>query len=205
MAGHSAGAKNFRKIMTRCCERGISAATFYVFSTENWKRPKQKVDAILSLLDQYLDDCEKEVSDNDVRFIFIGDLSVFSDSIRQKIRHIEEISKNNKYIANLALNYGAKSELTMAVNKLISQGKEEICEQDIENNLYTKDSPALDLIVRTGGDLRLSNFLLWQAAYAEFYFVDKLWPDLTPKDVDKIIDSFGDRHRRYGGVEEEDK
>ena len=198
--GHTHGAEVFRKIMRRCCELGIKAATFYVFSTENWKRPHKEVDAILGLLDKYLDDCEKEVNDNDVRFIFVGDMSVFSDSIREKIKRIEEVSKNNTYIANMALNYGGRDEIAHAVNTLIADGKQSVTEDDITGALYTKESPPLDLIVRTGGDIRLSNFLLWQAAYAEFYFTDKLWPDLKAKDVDIIVDDFVSRNRRFGGV-----
>lgn len=198
--GHRQGAEVFRKILRRCCELGIKSSTFYVFSTENWKRPKKEVDAILGLLERYLDECEKEIVDNDVRFIFLGDMSVFSDSIRAKIEHIERVSRDHTYIANLALNYGGRSEITAAVNKLVAEGKDSITEDDITSRLYTKDSPPLDLIVRTGGDIRISNFLLWQAAYAEFYFSDKLWPDLTPDDVEKIVENFTSRSRRFGGV-----
>ena len=198
--GHRQGAEVFRKIMRRCCEHGIKAATFYVFSTENWKRPEKEVSAILDLLDRYLDECEKEVMKNDVRFIFIGDMSPFSESIREKIAYIEKVSKNNTYIANLALNYGGRDEMIHAVNSLIEKGATHVTEADIDSVLYTKDSPPLDLIVRTGGDLRISNFLLWQAAYAEFYFTDKLWPELTPKDVDVIVENFMGRNRRFGGV-----
>ena len=175
--GHKHGAEVFRKILRRCCELGIKSSTFYVFSTENWKRPEKEVNAIIDLLDKYLDECEKEMSKNDVRFVFLGDMTVFSKSIQDKIAHIERVSVGNTYIANLALNYGGRNEITYAVNTLISSGVTDISEDDITNALYTKDSPSLDLIVRTGGDLRISNFLLWQAAYAEFYFTDKLWPD----------------------------
>ena len=198
--GHRQGAEVFRKIVRRCCELGIKASTYYVFSTENWKRPEKEVNAIIDLLDKYLDECEKEVSKNDVRFIFVGDTSVFSASIRDKIAHIEAVSANNTYIANLALNYGGRSEITHAVNSLIEAGVKDVTEDDISGALYTKDSPSLDLIVRTGGDLRISNFLLWQAAYAEFYFTDKLWPDLVPDDVNEIVENFKNRHRRFGGV-----
>ncbi len=198
--GHKQGAEVFRKIMRRCCELGIKSSTYYVFSTENWKRPEKEVNAILNLLNNYLDQCEKEVMDNDVRFIFIGDMSVFSEAVREKIKHIEQVSANNNYIVNLALNYGGRSEIVHAVNVLLSSGVNNVCEDDITNSLYTKESPPLDLIVRTGGDIRISNFLLWQAAYAEFYFSDKLWPDLKPKDIDKIIENFSGRNRRFGGV-----
>ncbi len=198
--GHKRGAEVFKDILRRCCELEIQASTYYVFSTENWKRPKREVDAIMQLLDRYLDECEKEMKKNKVRFIFLGDKSVFSPKVRQKMLYIEEISKGYEKIANLALNYGGRSEICMAVNKLMDEGKSEICEDDITNALYTKESPPLDLIVRTGGDLRISNFLLWQAAYAEFYFTDKLWPDLVSSDVDEIVNDFATRHRRFGGV-----
>ncbi len=198
--GHKHGAETFRRVLRRCCERGIQTSTFYVFSTENWKRPQKEIDAIIELLEKYLDECERESANNDIRFIFIGDLSPFSAVIRKKIAHIEEISKNNRAIANLALNYGGRSEITAAVNSLISKGKKSVSEDDITSALYTKDSPPLDLIVRTGGDLRVSNFLLWQAAYAEFYFTDKLWPDIEPNDIDTIIENFTTRARRFGGI-----
>jgi undecaprenyl diphosphate synthase len=116
------------------------------------------------------------------------------------MEHIESISSNNSRIVNLAINYGGRSELVNAFNKLASEGKGAISEDDITSALYTKESPELDMIVRTGGDIRISNFLLWQAAYAELYFIDKLWPDLTAEDVDKAIEEFNRRQRRFGGV-----
>ena len=198
--GHKRGAETFRKILRRCCELRIMASTYYVFSTENWKRPQDEVDAILKLLCEYLDECEKEIAKNDVRFVFLGDISVFDEEIQRKIRYIEDVSKDHSHIASLALNYGGRAEITNAVNKLIASGAQSVTEDDINNALYTKDSPELDLIVRTGGDLRISNFLLWQTAYAEFYFTDKLWPDLEPDDVDKIVENFTARSRRFGGV-----
>ena len=198
--GHKFGADVFRTVMKRCFELGISAATFYVFSTENWKRPQKEVDAILKLLDDYLDRCEKELEENDVRFIFIGDKTPFSASLREKMNRIEKNSYHNTYICNLALNYGGRSELVYAVNQILKEGKSEISEADLSEKIYTNESPELDLIVRTGGDLRISNFLLWQAAYAEFYFTEKLWPDLTAGDVDEIVENFKQRNRRFGGV-----
>lgn len=199
--GHKFGAETFKKVMRHCCKRGIRATTFYVFSTENWKRPQKEVDSIMNLLDQYLDECERELKKNDIRYVFLGEKTPFSDSVQKKMTRIEEISKNNTFIVNLALNYGGRSEITHAVNTAIASGKSILTEEDITRSLYTHDSPDLDLIVRTGGDLRLSNFLLWQAAYAEFYFSDKLWPDFSPEDVDDIIDAFKKRNRRFGGVD----
>ena len=198
--GHKAGAETFKKVLKRCGELDLSAATFYVFSTENWKRPEKEVNAILGLLDRYLDECEKEIKKQDIRFIFIGDRSVFSQDIQDKMSRIEELSKNATHIANLAINYGGRSEITNAMNRFIAEGRTNITETDITEALYTKDSPPVDMIVRTGGDLRISNFLLWQAAYAELYFTDKLWPDLQPEDVDAAVEEFRKRKRRFGGI-----
>ena len=198
--GHKYGAEVFRKIMRHCGELGIKASTYYVFSTENWKRPQKEVNSIMSLLVQYLDECEKELNDNNIRFFFLGDKSAFSPEIREKMEKIEKLSAKGEYFVNLALNYGGRNELVYAYNKLISEGKTTVTEEDIEKALYTADSPQLDLVVRTGGDLRISNFLLWQSAYSEFYFTDKLWPDFTTNDVDLAIESFAGRKRRFGGV-----
>ena len=198
--GHKNGAETFRRVLRRCCELGIEASTYYVFSTENWKRPQKEVSAILELLEKYLDECEREIKKNDIRFIFLGDMSVFSEKLQKKIRDIEEVSKGHRHIASLALNYGGRSEITHAVNTLMEQGKTQLTEDDITSALYTEASPPLDLIVRTGGDLRISNFLLWQAAYAEFYFTDKLWPDLDEADIDAIVENFTTRNRRFGGI-----
>lgn len=198
--GHRFGAETFRKIMEYCGDIGIEAATFYVFSTENWKRPQKEVDSIMKLLNKYLDECEEKVLKNNVRFVFLGDKGVFPEDMRVKMIDIEEKSKKNKKIVNLALNYGGRDEIAMAVNKLIAEGKTSVSEADISASLYTADSPELDLIVRTGGDMRISNFLLWQSAYAELYFADVLWPDFSTDDVDAAINNFMSRKRRFGGV-----
>lgn len=199
-AGHKRGAEVFKQILKRCGELGVEAATFYVFSTENWKRPKKEVDAIMKLLENYLDECEKQIDKNNIRFVFIGDMSVFPLSISEKMKNIEKASAHNSYIANLAINYGGRDEIVHAVNTLLASGERSVSEEQISSALYTHSSPPLDLVVRTGGDLRISNFLLWQSAYAEFYFTDKLWPDLTPDDVDAILENFTKRDRRFGGV-----
>ncbi len=198
--GHRYGAETFRKIMRHCCELGIHTATFYVFSTENWKRPKKEVDSIMRLLDKYLDDCEKELNDNDVRFVFLGDKTPFSDVLQKKMMRIEKNSSGNHYVANLALNYGGRDEIVHAVKTVIAAGKRDVTEADISGALYTAGSPDPDMIVRTGGDLRISNFLLWQSAYSELYFTDVLWPDFSPEDVDDAIENFKNRKRRFGGV-----
>ena len=200
--GHKKGAETFKKIMEYCGEIGLKAATFYVFSTENWKRSEKEVSALMKLLDEYLDDCYQRLKrkERDVRFVFLGDKAPFTPSLRAKMEKIEEESKNNSRIVNLAINYGGRSELVNAYHTLIKEGKTDICEDDITHALYTKDSPELDMVIRTGGDLRISNFLLWQTAYAELYFTDKLWPDFDTTDLDAAIEVFKSRQRRFGGV-----
>ena len=200
--GHRKGAEAFRKTMEYCGELGILATTFYVFSTENWKRPKKEVDALMKLLDEYLDECKETVmkKDDGIRFLFIGDKSIFLPALREKMEELQELTKYNSRIVNLAINYGGRDEIVNAFNVLIAEGKRKICEDDISNAIYTKASPPVDMIVRTGGDIRISNFLLWEAAYAELYFTNTLWPDFSKKDIDKAINEFNNRNRRFGGV-----
>lgn len=200
--GHRKGAETFKKIMEYCSKLEIEAATFYVFSTENWKRSEREVNALMKLLDEYLDECEKELikKKRNVRFIFLGDKTPFNGNLREKMEKIERLSANNTRIVNLAVNYGGRSEIVHAFNALAKEGRTVVTEEDISRELYTKDSPEIDMIIRTGGDIRISNFLLWQAAYAELYFTDKLWPDFSPDDVDEAIEEFKKRQRRFGGV-----
>ena len=194
--GHKHGAETFKKITEYCHKIGIKYITVYAFSTENWKRPKKEVDAIMHLLEDYLD--QKMPEDASIRFI--GDISPLSERLQKKMQKIEKESEGNSAHLNVAINYGARSEIVNAFNKLSAMGKDTINENDIESALYTNECPDPDLIVRTGGDLRLSNFLLWQAAYAELYFTDTLWPDMTEEDVDRAVADFYSRKRRYGGL-----
>lgn len=198
--GHREGAETFRKICRYCCDIGFKAVTVYAFSTENWKRPQQEVDAIMKLLDGYLDELMRDISAIEARICFIGDLSVLSPSLQEKIAAVEALRPDCDRVLNIALNYGGRAELVHACRTLVAEGKEEITEESISRHLYTSESGDPDMIVRTGGDLRISNFLLWQAAYAELYFTDKLWPDLTTDDVDDIVRAFYTRKRRFGGV-----
>jgi undecaprenyl diphosphate synthase len=200
--GHRKGAETFKKVVEYCGELGINATTFYVFSTENWKRPQKEVDALMRLLDEYLDECKDNLlkKDDGIRFIFIGDKTPFSDQLRAKMEALEEMTAGNSRIVNLAINYGGRDELVHSFNTLIAEGKQRVSEEDISRSVYTAESPQLDMIVRTGGDIRISNFLLWQAAYAELYFTDTLWPDFSKKDIDKAINAFNGRNRRFGGV-----
>ncbi|MBQ4136440.1 MAG: di-trans,poly-cis-decaprenylcistransferase [Clostridia bacterium] len=200
--GHRKGAETFKKVVEYCGALGINATTFYVFSTENWKRPQKEVDALMKLLDEYLDECKDNLlkKDDGIRFVFIGDKSPFSEDLRKKMLTLEEMTAGNSRIVNLAINYGGRDEIVHAFNALIAEGKRKISEDDISSSVYTAESPQLDMIVRTGGDIRISNFLLWQAAYAELYFTDTLWPDFSKKDIDKAIKAFNGRNRRFGGV-----
>ena len=200
--GHRKGAETFKKVVEYCGALGINATTFYVFSTENWKRPQKEVDALMKLLDEYLDECKDNLlkKDDGIRFVFIGDKAPFSEDLRKKMLTLEEMTAGNSRIVNLAINYGGRDEIVHAFNELIAEGKRKISEDDISSSVYTAESPQLDMIVRTGGDIRISNFLLWQAAYAELYFTDTLWPDFSKKDIDKAIKAFNGRNRRFGGV-----
>lgn len=198
--GHKHGTETFKNVIRRCNELGIACVTVYAFSTENWKRPKEEVESIIKLLDRYLD----EKYPDGVSVKFIGDMSPLSDKLQKKIVKAEAETAGGESRLNIALNYGSRAEIVNACNRLISQNKTRVTEDDITENLYTSGSPELDLIVRTGGDLRISNFLLWQAAYAEFYFTDTLWPDLSDDDIDRAIMSFCSRKRRFGGLDKEE-
>lgn len=195
--GHRHGTETFKNVIRRCADLGLECVTVYAFSTENWKRPKSEVDAIMKLLERYLD--EKYPDEACVKFI--GDVSPLSDKLKQKIEKAERETAGRRLRVNIALNYGSRAEITHACNQLLAEGRTNITEDDISSHLYTNGSPELDLIVRTGGDLRISNFLLWQAAYAEFYFTDTLWPDLTDSDIDDAVRSFCSRKRRFGGLD----
>ena len=198
--GHKVGAETFRKIVEYCREIELEAVTVYAFSTENWKRPENEVKSIMSLFKQYLDVAMKEMMEKNIRIIFLGDKSVFTKELRELMEKTENDSKNNKYILNIGINYGGRDEIVNAVNECIKDGVTNITEDDITKRLYTKDSPMPDLIVRTGGEYRISNFLMWQSAYSELYFTDVLWPDFSPKDVDEAVNAFKNRNRRFGGV-----
>ncbi len=205
--GHTYGAQNFRKITRYISKQGVKVLTLYAFSTENWKRPKEEVDAIMKIFHQYLVDALVDFKDDDIKVVFIGDRSVFSDNMIKLINETEEISKNRQgMLLNIAMNYGSRDEILRAV-KLIGKdiqngtvNPENITEQDIVSRLYTANEPDPDLIIRTGGEHRLSNFLLYQSAYAEFYSTETLWPDFKDKDFDKAIEEFNHRNRRFGGV-----
>ncbi len=198
--GHKHGAKAFRNVVEYCGKIGIKHVTVYAFSTENWGRPQGEIDSIIELLDKYIDECAQNMEKYDVRLRFIGDMTPFDDKLKAKIKSIEEMTKDKSLILDVALNYGGRAEIVNACNRLIKEGKTNITEDDISRALYTAGSPDPDLIVRTAGEMRLSNFLMWQSAYSEFYFTDTLWPDMGPEDVDLAVEEFYKRKRRFGKV-----
>ncbi len=205
-AGHKIGAKTFKNIVSYCNKIGIRYLTVYAFSTENWRRPKEEVDAILKLLDEYLDNAENYMKEN-VRTRFIGDVSALPDGFLEKIQHIEDMSKDFTGLTlNIAFNYGGRNEILTAVKQIANECKNgtldpnDITESTISDRLYTKDQPDVDLIIRPSGELRLSNFMIWQSAYAEYVFMDILWPDFSEKNMDKALEEFASRNRRFGGV-----
>lgn len=201
-AGHIAGAKTFKNIARYCNKIGLKYLTVYAFSTENWKRPKDEVEGIMNLLRDYLKDAENFKNEN-IKVKFIGDLEPLADDIKELIKKDEDGSKDATGLClNIAINYGGKDEITKAVRKIVNEGipAEEICEQTISDRLYTGGMPDPDFIIRPSGEYRLSNYLIWQSAYAEYWFSDVLWPDFTPKHLEKAIDDYNHRNRRFGGV-----
>ena len=205
-AGHKAGAETFRKLGTYCKNLGIDYLTVYAFSTENWKRPKDEVDGIMHLLEQYLHECIDTMERDGNRLRFLGDLSVLDDDLKELIRETNEISARIEgFQANVCLNYGGRDEIIHAAKRYardVAEGRAdgELTEEQFSDYLYSAGIPDPDLLIRPGGEQRISNFLLWQCAYSEFYFTDVLWPDFTPHELDKAIAAFRHRDRRYGGV-----
>jgi undecaprenyl diphosphate synthase len=198
--GHEHGSKNVDRIVSHAFSSGIKALTLYAFSSENWARPKEEVDALMKLLITYFKKFIKKVIKNDVRLVVIGGRAELSKELVKVIEEGEEASKNNTgHTLAIALNYGGRQEVVSAVNKLIKEGKE-VTVSSISDNLYTASFGEPDLIIRTGGEYRLSNFLLYQGAYSELYFTDVLWPDFDEAELDKAIESFGERKRRFGKV-----
>ncbi len=199
-AGHGVGVKAFKKTVSRCRDYGINTVTTYAFSTENWKRPQNEVREIMRLLDEYIKEAEDDNEKNHIRYIFLGDKDRLGDELKEKCLYLESLTKDNPLTLNIALNYGGRDEIVRAVNRLVAEGKKEITEEDISAALFTNESPDPDLIVRTGGEIRLSNFLLWQSQYSELYFTDCLWPDFDENELKKAIMEFTRRKRRYGGI-----
>lgn len=206
-AGHSAGADTLKKIVTECNKMGIKYITVYAFSTENWKRPQSEVDYLMGLLMNYLKDAENTLAGENVVIRAIGSRKELSDELCTQIEKTENFTKNNDgIIMNIALNYGGREELVNAVKEISKQvtdnniKPDDISSDMISSYLYTAGQPDPDLIIRTSGEERLSNFMLWQVAYSELWFSPKLWPDFSISDLHKAILDFQNRNRRYGGV-----
>ena len=199
-AGHVAGSENFKTIARYCNKIGIKYLTVYAFSTENWKRPSSEVDAIMNLLRDYLKDSVNFKSEN-IKLQFIGNLAALPEDIITLIENAENESKDaTGLVVNMAVNYGGRDEIVAAVKEIIKSGETEITEELISEKLYTKGVPDPDLIIRPSGEYRLSNFLIWQCAYSEFWFSNVLWPDFKPKHLEEAIDAFNHRDRRMGGL-----
>ena len=204
--GHTKGAEVFKKTINWCRDLGVSCATFYAFSTENWKRPADEIEGIMNLLRRYIKDI-RAAAKEDIRIIILGDIAPLAEDIRRELVDIMESTRSNTgFIVGIALNYGGRDEITRAARILARKAAdgeidaEQICEDSIERLLYTSEMPKLDLIIRPSGEQRLSNFLIWQAAYAEFVFMDVLWPDFDKNALVSAITEYSQRNRRFGGI-----
>jgi len=198
--GHEKGAEVVREITTYCSNiEEIKTLTLYAFSTENWKRPKMEVNFLMKLLERYLKNELNTYMENGVKFETIGDLEPFSKGLKKAINSLKEATKNNSKLTQvIALNYGSQDEIVRAVNRVLNKNQK----VTIESLTKSLDTPYsdVDLLIRTSGEKRLSNFLLWQLAYSEFFFTDTFWPDFTPKELDNIIENFKNRERKFGGI-----
>lgn len=206
-AGHNAGGKVFRTITRYCSDIGIKYLTVYAFSTENWRRPKEEIDALMKLFKDYLEEALTDFKDDSIVVRFIGDKTPFSDELKALMIENEEGSKDRDgMVLNIAMNYGSRDEIVKAVKNIsecVKNGDYDINSIDedlVSNNLYTAGQPDPDLIIRPSGEYRISNFLLWQCAYSEFVIMNKLWPDFKKEDLDEAINIFNSRNRRFGGV-----
>lgn len=198
--GHKEGAAALRKIITYAAKLGVKYLTVYAFSTENWKRSQEEVSALMFLFKNYIKNEEKNIMENNIRFMVSGKKDNVSTSLLEAVDNLQEKSKNNIGLTfNIAFNYGGRAEIVDAVNKILKAGKESIDEEEFSKYLYS-DIPDPELLIRTSGELRISNFLLWQIAYSEIYITDTLWPDFNENELDKAIENYTKRDRRFGGV-----
>lgn len=208
--GHAQGSKNVERICEEAWRMGIKYLTVYAFSTENWNRPQNEVDALMKLLRNYMKTCLKTAEKNDMKIRVIGDKTALDDDIKGRIAELEEASRNNNGLNfTIALNYGSRDEMVRAVRRMAqdcADGRikaEEIDEKMYASYLDTAGIPDPDLLIRTSGEQRLSNYLLWQLAYSEFYFTDVPWPDFTKEELIRAIEQYNNRDRRFGGIKEE--
>lgn len=206
-AGHIQGAKAIAGALQVFRELGVHHVTLYAFSTENWKRPKEEVDTLMDLLYKYVDEVaiKKMKTDEEFSIKFLGDKSRLSERLRNKCIEAEEMGKGRPFVCNIAFNYGGRDEIVHAANAAIADGHTALTEEILSRYMYTSPSPDPDLIIRTGGDFRISNFLLWQCAYSEFIILDTLWPDFGKDEILQCVSEFKKRHRRFGGLDPEEK
>ena len=199
--GHKKGADTIVDVLEECFNNGVEVVSLYAFSTENWSRPKEEIDAIFDLLDKFLKKYSKKLFEKKARLIISGDLSPVSEELRERCEKLmADTAHFTDHVLNIALNYGSRVELVRAFN-LLKEKDGIVTEEDVSKALYTSGLPDIDLVVRTSGEKRLSNFFLWQCAYAEFYFTDVLWPDFGKEETKKAIEWFYGRKRRFGGIE----
>lgn len=200
-AGHREGAQAVRRTLEAARDMGIKYLTLYAFSTENWTRPKEEINTLMQLLERTLDEYQKSAQKADYRVLVSGERERLPAGILAKIDELVRSTASNKGLTvHLALNYGARQEIAHAVNQILKEGLKEVTPQDISRRLYQPEIPEPELIIRTSGEQRLSNFLLWQAAYSEFYFTSVLWPDFNKEELQKAVDAYRARKRRFGGI-----
>lgn len=200
-AGHREGAQAVRRTLEAARDMGIKYLTLYAFSTENWTRPKEEINTLMQLLERTLDEYQKSAQKADYRVLVSGERERLPAGILAKMDELVRSTESNKGLTvHLALNYGARQEIVHAVNQILKEGLAEVTPQDISRRLYQPEIPEPDLIIRTSGEQRLSNFLLWQAAYSEFYFTPVLWPDFNKEELQKAVDAYRTRKRRFGGI-----
>jgi undecaprenyl diphosphate synthase len=202
MEGHRAGTENLRPMIHACVEFGVKYLTLYAFSTENWGRPKEEVNGLLAILESVIDRELRELNAEGVRIVHVGRLEAMPKKVREKVRQSMAVTKNNEtLILNIAWNYGGRDEIVYALQKIIQEGipAEEVTEDVVTQHLFTR-CPDPDLIIRTSGEIRVSNFLLWQSAYSEWYFTPTLWPDFNKEELKKAIEEYSQRKRRFGKI-----
>jgi len=201
VVGHRRGTTAIKRVVNACIQYGVKVVSLYAFSSENWKRPAEEKSALFNMIKEFV---KKDVYNKFVKPVVIkimGDITMLPDDVQEALNTAVENTKDNgDFVINIAINYGGRDEIVKAVNEIIADGLQKVEMEDIEKRLYTDGLPELDLVVRTSGELRLSNFMLWQCAYSEFVFLDKYWPDMNKKDVEEILKIYTGRDRRYGGI-----